>query len=737
MRWHRWSSLRRAGWALIAAGAVGLAIVLPVRALQTHGNDFNTIVGWANILAYTLAALGFALLVLDRKRPARELSQGELDTAASTLAAAVQAREGPVLVRLLGTTETSEISANVRFELIDPSEPGRTGRTGDLANVSEFFTEHANGRLVILGGPGSGKTVLALELLQQLLVKRVDPVTGDEKARDPVPVRFSLPSWDTDQPLQDWLTAQLRDHYDWSDDRWPGALVRAGRILPVLDGLDEMDPANEPATRAAQAVRGIKHYLSTIGRPHVVLTCRIDDRARIPGWIERAAEVRIKPLTPQEIESYLLEATRNVPAAWRAWQELLSRPRDQDVRRLLEQLNTPWRLTLAATFSQDRGTVAELLPLATERPPAGQDPTVEQDQRYAARVTNTLVDRFIPARTRLHDNGRYSSDQAPAWLGTISEHLRWQADHAMSGSDIVLDQWWPIAGRSRVKRWQAGFSVASVAISAVTVGIVLNGSVGATIERLRSSLANLSLVSRSDLVGGTAVILVLLSMLAMAIGAARADHVRPSRLGLQQLRTRQGKRQLTRRLIGDLAISLVLGLAVDLTLRLIDIDSDLMDALWGFLALGLVSGVMRGLEPIGAMAVTPRDPIRNDLLVWMATSIASGVAVGFTTQDAVGFVAGAVSGFVLGLTTVLVSERGGNASLRYGIAVSLFCRKQPIRLGAFLDWANRAGILRISGNAYQFRHNELRDRLQRLHPSEDPTPEGDRLVSTAGRERSS
>ncbi|MEU1577418.1 hypothetical protein ABZ519_41005 [Streptomyces collinus] len=41
----------------------------------------------------------------------------------------------------------------------------------------------------------------------------------------------------------------------------------------------------------------------------------------------------------------------------------------------------------------------------------------------------------------------------------------------------------------------------------------------------------------------------------------------------------------------------------------------------------------------------------------------------------------------------------------------------PWRLGAFLHWAYEAGLLRISGVVYQFRHRELQDWL-----TDHPTP---------------
>ena len=35
----------------------------------------------------------------------------------------------------------------------------------------------------------------------------------------------------------------------------------------------------------------------------------------------------------------------------------------------------------------------------------------------------------------------------------------------------------------------------------------------------------------------------------------------------------------------------------------------------------------------------------------------------------------------------------------------------PLRFGVFLDWAQQAGLLRVSGVAYQFRHRQLQDWL--------------------------
>jgi predicted NACHT family NTPase len=108
--------------------------------------------------------------------------------------------------------------------------------------------------MVITGAPGAGKTVLAVQLMLRLL----EP---DQRAEgDPVPVRLTLAGWDTDrESLEEWITGQLVGSYGLSRTE-ARALVRERLILPVLDGLDEMDSESAPgvSSRAAEAVHRMK-----------------------------------------------------------------------------------------------------------------------------------------------------------------------------------------------------------------------------------------------------------------------------------------------------------------------------------------------------------------------------------------------------------------------------------------------------------------------------------------------
>jgi hypothetical protein len=73
------------------------------------------------------------------------------------------------------------------------------GKAGELAEV---LARVPTGRLVVLGEPGTGKTMLMVRLVLGLLARRA--------AGGAVPVLVSIASWNpAEQGLRDWLAAQL------------------------------------------------------------------------------------------------------------------------------------------------------------------------------------------------------------------------------------------------------------------------------------------------------------------------------------------------------------------------------------------------------------------------------------------------------------------------------------------------------------------------------------------------
>ena len=107
------------------------------------------------------------------------------------------------------------------------------GKGGELVEV---LARVPTGRLVVLGEPGAGKTMLMVRLVLDLLARRA--------SGGPVPILASVASWDpADQDLRSWLTAQLLiDHPALANPPPDGtteptraaARLASGLILPVL-----------------------------------------------------------------------------------------------------------------------------------------------------------------------------------------------------------------------------------------------------------------------------------------------------------------------------------------------------------------------------------------------------------------------------------------------------------------------------------------------------------------------
>lgn len=112
----------------------------------------------------------------------------------------------------------------------------------DNRDVSTIYD--ATGLLLILGEPGSGKTTTLLDLARTLLERARD----DLKER--VPVVLNLSSWKNKQPLAEWISGELSGKY-----RVPRKIARVwlehGCLLPLLDGLDEVETFLQPDCVAA------------------------------------------------------------------------------------------------------------------------------------------------------------------------------------------------------------------------------------------------------------------------------------------------------------------------------------------------------------------------------------------------------------------------------------------------------------------------------------------------------
>ncbi len=579
------------------------------------------------------------------------------------------------------------------------------------------------GRLVVLGEPGAGKTILVVRLLLALHARRT--------LGGPVPVFLPLASWNpTDQDLYSWLEARLLlDHTGLAaphpDATGRGhnrarALLASRLIMPILDGLDELPPA----LRATA--------LATIGETlpdgqGLVLTCRkrefrwaIRPSYGIDSKLTGAAAVALRPLTPTAVTDYLQDTPGGLVAIAR-WDQIVASLTATPSPPAARVLTTPLMASLAHTiYNPRRGEPLHGLPDPVELLNPTRFPT-------PAAVREHLFDGFILAAYR-HDPRhpqRWSADKAQRWLRFLARHL----EHRLHGTPDLA--WWQL--HTAVPRASfglvaglgiglgAGLVTGLVGLVAGPGGPVRGLALGLILGLLGPGLAfwlpggpwdpmaptepsrgvrwqprwsrlawGLGLGSGGgSMFGFYSSIMVQLTGVHMSVGVHVSVGGRVLRNVFVGVRVFAGGRVLGNTLVGGLVGVLV-----------------------GVLVGGLLGGLTRVVAELRT-ATSPEVVLMRDRRAFDTLVCVVGLAFGLLGGLMFGLAPGLMLGLAVGLVVgsgVGLSETawGWFAMARLWLALS---GKVPWRFMGFLADAHERGVLRQVGAVYQFRHIELQRRL--------------------------
>ncbi|MFE2850861.1 NACHT domain-containing protein [Streptomyces lavendulae] len=164
--------------------------------------------------------------------------------------------------------------------------------------------------LVLLGKPGMGKTTQLARLAHRLAVEELDGTADGEPRLLPVYLRLDTYRG---EPLEEWLAeAIVRQYGDVSR-----VLVRTWlsehRLLPVLDGLDEVPEADR--SKCVAELRRLRRAC-----PGMAVGCRTDeaDLRRLAFGLRSRRYVEIQPPGRQDVQDFLAadrEALADVHAA--------------------------------------------------------------------------------------------------------------------------------------------------------------------------------------------------------------------------------------------------------------------------------------------------------------------------------------------------------------------------------------------------------------------------------------
>jgi hypothetical protein len=641
-----------------------------------------------------------------------------------------------------------------------------------LENVVDTFNRLPSKRLVFLGDAGSGKTILALRFVLDFITRR--------QTLDPVPVVFNLGSWDpTVTSLHDWLVRRLIEEYPGlaapapQHDSLARALLEDDRILPVLDGFDELAHGLRPTALST---------LNSTTVPMILTSRTIEYAAAVDAAdvLTAAAAVRLVPLTIDDLADYLPRTTRKSTAPdggiVTKWDPVMARLRNDPSapESLVIQtvLTTPLMISLARAIYSDTRDRDPMELFDIDRFPTSE------------RIEEHLLDSFIPAvfegsppsgsgRDRRR---RWATTNAERWLGNLAIRLDrlgtrdiawWQLRDTVprpvrmvlggvvggltagallglvwefwvglgvgmgfgTGVAIAREGRQPVRTRPRIRG--RGKQVLEIMLGAFAGGWI--GSLaGASIGFGGLALSSLSGPTKASTIPpATGVGVGLL----VGLGFALAGRFTPTGGGappaeqghllfpnwLRQL-LKGGALGIVAGILGSVALGLLGGLVVGT-------------------ACGLSVGIVIGLETAVDIrtAASPSELLRTDrrnatalmilygLIVWASVAFAGWKALGWAHSVAFGFCSGLMDavGFGLGFTAWghwLVITRGWLS----------ITRCLPWRLSSFLADAYRRGVLRQSGASYQFRHARLQDRLvMRMNASAHAKPSQSSLESGA------
>jgi NACHT domain len=569
-----------------------------------------------------------------------------------------------------------------------PAEPWASG-PDDLVGKGEelvkVLARVPTGRLVVLGEPGAGKTMLMVRLVIDLLARRAEG--------SPVPFMAPLASWDpAAQDLRNWLAGRLRaDHPALADPTPKGrtepnqadALLASGLILPLLDGLDEI-----PEQARGAAISGIKDALRQ--GEQVVVTCRSKeyrDAVRPEGGAEVtlwAAAVQLRPLDAETVRSYLRDAAPG-PAMKARWDPVLKLLGTEAP--VGQALSTPLMVGLAQAIYNPRPGEAGTLPNPEE--------LCKPDLADRTAVESRLLDAFITAAYRPDPADRWNLPEVKNWLRFLARHL----EHTIKSPDLA---WWQLP-RATTPSWAVSYYRASSRWYLVFAALLLIGVEVTPRYGLRGRAI------WETLVVGSVVVFIIVTR--------RRRSLAPVRRMLRGVRWQRPSRDNIRfgAMAGAIAGAYV-GTAVGA------VEGVVAGAVVGAGTAVVVGGViwMGGQEgaPLDlTSAASPQAVLAADRRTGIAATAGSGVAfgllAGLLVQLLVGVAAAAVAGVAAGIVFGIACGFELAAWPSYSNARIRLARrhKLPWRLMQFLADAHRRGVLRQVGAVYQFRHIELQHRL--------------------------
>jgi NACHT domain len=641
----------------------------------------------------------------------------------------------------------------------------------ETGNILAAFNSSQR-RLLIVGEPGSGKSMVAYSLVETL---------DEREGKERVPLLINLSAWEAQDNFEAFLVDYLCSSvgYGVPQRKVASAFINSHRYTLILDGLDEIHA--ELRTHLSERLdKFIREGLpDEVG---VVVTCRTQEYeemlATYPEGLGLVGAVKVLSLNNQQLDEAFVELAKNQRFGDKDWTLFLSQRHVTAYQPVRHLLSSPLFLNLAvagrlrARELLDRDNEQELRELVLDR---YLDHTLADESRYEfadARRYLAWIARFLNGVERSPFDLR-TPDSAVFDLSHLTPPeppLQYRLFETLVYG-FVLGLGYELVTTLLVgaRAWNLGSALVIALICGLTCALMptlLFASVG--LRRLSTRMRFLLLALASlvlnlvfflgfrfispevwflliPLMGGTAPLLV-----SKRFHKTSARH---SRLTFVRSVTQQQRREVLRKAGRRVRVLLMYGVLVTLALGGLAVwDAGFREVpivgLVGFLALALGIALAFGLSfvfvearPMLIAFRTPKEASSRSLVTALIYGLITPLVFGLALALA-GAVGSGLS-FALGLERVPLGVSSGQllewlfgamiVGLVFGFIPGIFmglnnggwfvllqkaarrrlarAAKLPLRAGDFLEWGIERQIFRRVGGGVRFRHNLIQQHL--------------------------
>ncbi len=301
--------------------------------------------------------------------------------------------------------------------------PGQALPEGTPATT--VFDRMGLGRtLLIVGEPGSGKTIALLKLAEDLIVRT------ESDSQQPIPVVLNLSSWTRKkQTIEQWLIQELLEKYQVSKALGK-AWVETEALILLLDGLDEVKVAQRNV-----CVQAVNQFIQNHGTTEIVICCRIQDYAILTDRLMVRNAICIQSLTSEKIRLYLEQAGEQLSALRVVLQQDLE----------LQKLATSPLMLSVMSFAYQN--------FIQEQIAFGGKP-----EDYRKRLFDTYLDRMFERQGKKQ---QYSREETQRWLTWLAQQMT-VAAQTIFLIERLQPSWLPSKGQQIRYYLESGFIAALV-----------------------------------------------------------------------------------------------------------------------------------------------------------------------------------------------------------------------------------------------------------------------------------